>query len=86
MGTEVLRRRPPVSRARQDPPYREIAGIVRERIASGELLPGDQVPSAGELAETRGVSRGTALRALGVLREEGLTTTTPGWGSFVAGR
>jgi DNA-binding GntR family transcriptional regulator len=71
---------------RQEPPYREIAGIVREKIAKGELLPGDQVPSASELAETHGVSRGTALRALGVLREEGLITTTPGWGSFVAGR
>jgi Bacterial regulatory proteins, gntR family len=52
----------------------------------GELLPGDQVPWASELAATHGVSRGTALRALGVLREEGLITTTPGWGSFVAGR
>jgi DNA-binding GntR family transcriptional regulator len=71
---------------RQEPPYREIAGILREKIANGELLPGEQVPSATQLAETHGVSRGTALRALRVLRDEGTITVTQGWGSFVAER
>jgi DNA-binding GntR family transcriptional regulator len=44
---------------------------------------GDQVPTANDLAETYEVSRGTALRALRVLRDEGLTEVTQGWGSFV---
>jgi DNA-binding GntR family transcriptional regulator len=39
-----------------------------------------------ELAKQHGVSRGTALRALGVLKEEGLTEVSPGWGTFVAER
>ena len=59
---------------------------VREKILSGELAPGDQVPSMHELAEQFSVTRGTALRALGVLKEEGLTEASPGWGTFVAER
>jgi GntR family transcriptional regulator len=51
-----------------------------------ELAPGDQVPSVPEICEAYGVSKGTALRALGVLREEGLTEVQPGWGTFVANR
>jgi DNA-binding GntR family transcriptional regulator len=71
---------------RQQPPYLEIAAIVRDKITNGELLPGEQVPSAAELAEAHGVSRGTALRALRVLKDEGTITVVQGWGSFVAER
>jgi DNA-binding GntR family transcriptional regulator len=31
-------------------------------------------------------ARGTALRALGVLKEEGLTEASPGWGTYAAER
>ena len=30
------------------------------------------------------MSKGTAVKALAVLRDEGLTRTVPGWGTFVA--
>ena len=65
------------------PPYLHIAGIIRERIEHGELRPGEQVPSVSRLAEEFEVSRGTARRALDVLKEWGLTEATPGWGTFV---
>jgi len=71
---------------RREAPYLEIAGYVRDKITSGELGPGDQVPSASELCGIFSVSRGTALRALKVLRDEGAIEVTPGWGSFVADR
>ena len=71
---------------RREAPYLEIAGYVRDKITSGELAPGDQVPSASELCRIFSVSRGTALRALKVLRDEGAIDITPGWGSFVADR
>jgi DNA-binding FadR family transcriptional regulator len=38
------------------------------------------------LSEEFGISRGTARRVLITLRDEGLITITPGWGSFVAER
>lgn len=56
---------------------------MRERIEHGELQPGEQVPSVTELASEYEVSRGTARRALDLLKEWGLTEATPGWGTFV---
>jgi DNA-binding GntR family transcriptional regulator len=68
------------------PPYRRVAAILREQIESGVLLPGEQVPSMARLSEQYEISRGTARRVLTTLRDEGLITITPGWGSFVAER
>ncbi len=68
----------------QGAPYKRIAAALRERIASGELGPGEQLRSATQLCQDYSVSRNTALRALALLREEGLITTEQGWGSFVA--
>jgi len=66
------------------PPYKRVAADLREKITSGELLPGEQIPPVPRLIETYQVSRNTALRALRVLKDEGLITIEPGWGAFVA--
>jgi AcrR family transcriptional regulator len=66
------------------PPYRRIADEVRNRIAAGELRPGDRVPSARQLTRDWGVAIATATKALAVLRDEGLTVPTPGVGTVVA--
>ena len=68
------------------PPYRRIAADLRAKIQVGELRPGEQVPSANQLAEQFGVNRNTALRALRLLADEGLVTMEQGWGTFVAER
>ena len=68
------------------PPYLRIAHEIRQRIVHGELRPGEQVPSVTQLAGQYGVSRGTARRALDMLKEWGLTEATPGWGTFVKSR
>ncbi len=67
----------------QTAPYKRIAAGIRSRIESGELRSGEQVPSATQLCEAYGVSRNTALRALKLLRDEGLIILEQGWGSFV---
>ena len=68
------------------PPYLRVAAELREKIANGELLPGEQVPSLDRLAETNGISRTTARRAIQVLMDEGLVISRPRWGVFVAER
>lgn len=69
---------------RRIPRYQRLKdGIVR-RIASGVLGPGDRVPSENELAETEGVSRMTANRALRELTAEGYLERVAGSGTFVA--
>ena len=68
------------------PPYRQIAADLRDRIERGELAPGDMLPSITRLSQEYGVAKGTAVKALALLHDEGLTVTVPGWGTFVAGR
>jgi len=64
-------------------PYMLIVYVFVEKIRSGELKPGDRVPSVTELVETYNVSHSTARRALAKLKEMGLTDTVPGYATFV---
>lgn len=68
------------------PPYKAIAAALREKIEAGELLPGEQLPTVPTLTEEYGVTRNTVLRALRVLRDEGLIEVQQGWGTFVKAR
>ncbi|MEU8317843.1 TetR/AcrR family transcriptional regulator C-terminal domain-containing protein [Nonomuraea sp. NPDC048881] len=67
------------------PVYLRIVAELRDRIAAGELAPGDKVPSTRQIIREWGVAMATATRALGRLREEGLTRAVPGVGTVVAG-
>jgi AcrR family transcriptional regulator len=67
-------------------PYRRIVADIRARIESGELRPGDRVPSARAITREWGVAIATATKAHAVLRDEGLTIARPGVGTVVAGR
>lgn len=58
--------------------YTQIADDLRSRIARGELAPGDDVPTEGDLAERWRTSRGPIRNALATLRAEGLIETTRG--------
>jgi DNA-binding transcriptional regulator YhcF (GntR family) len=62
----------------------QLAQLLRERIRSGRLGPGDRVPSEPQLAREYSVSRDTAQRALAMLADEGLITRRRGVGSIVA--
>jgi DNA-binding GntR family transcriptional regulator len=65
-------------------PFQRIVDELREQITSGVLLPGEQLPSVSRLCEIHSVSRVTVLKALTIVRDEGLIVTVPRWGSFVA--
>jgi GntR family transcriptional regulator len=64
------------------PPYRQIADILREQIATGKLAKGARITES-EITETYEVARNTARRAIAVLREDGLLMTVPQRGSYV---
>jgi DNA-binding transcriptional MocR family regulator len=59
-------------------PVRADRGRDRGLIESGDLAPGDAVPSITSLVEERGVARQTASEALQLLEDEGLTRRVPG--------
>jgi GntR family transcriptional regulator len=65
------------------PRYRQIAGIIRERIERGEIQPQRPVPSEVQIEQEFGVARATARKAIAVLRDAGLVVTVPGLGTFV---
>ena len=67
-----------------EPPYLQVAAILRGRIQSGQLPPGARVPSITALMHEFGIARNTARRAIEVLKEESLVTVRQGWGTFVA--
>lgn len=68
------------------PPSRQIADELRLAITSGELAPGERLPSARELANKYGVTHVTGNQALNVLKAEGLVDARPGRGVFVRER
>lgn len=66
--------------------YTRIADDLRERIATGILRPGDDVPTEAELAERWSTSRGPIRNALAALRAEGLIETSRGRPARVVAR
>jgi GntR family transcriptional regulator len=65
--------------------YEQVAGDIRRAIAEGEAKPGDRLPPARDLAAELGVNTNTVLRALRLLRDEGLLEFRRGRGISVAG-
>jgi DNA-binding GntR family transcriptional regulator len=65
------------------PAYVQVADKLRAAINSGELAPGDQLPTQQTLSTEYGIAVETAKRALGLLRSEGLVVSHQGKGSFV---
>lgn len=52
--------------------YEQLAGLLRERITSGDLREGDRLPSETALAKQAGVSRSTVREALRILEQGGM--------------
>lgn len=59
---------------RNDPTalHEQAAAAIRRAIADGEALPGQRIPQTRDLAAVLGIDRNTVLRALRLLRDEGL--------------
>ena len=68
------------------PVFKQIADRLRAAMQSGELGPGERLPSEQSLMETHGVARGTIRQAVSLLRSEGLVRTEHGRGTFVRDR
>src|SRR5579885_1084259 len=52
--------------------HEQVAAAIRRSIAEGEAKPGERLPPARDLAAVLGVNSNTVLRALRLLRDEGL--------------
>jgi DNA-binding GntR family transcriptional regulator len=66
-----------------EPAYRQLAGILTDRIAAGQWRSGP-LPSVKSLQEEYGVGRDTVLHAIQLLRDAGLVFTVAKRGSYVS--
>ena len=74
--------------------HEQVAAEIRRAISNGEAKPGERIPQARDLATVLGVNTNTVLRALRLLRDEGLlemgrgraitVTGTPDQGAVIA--
>ena len=71
------------ARSDREAKYQQVADRLRGAIQSGELRPGEALPTEKQLAERYGVSRPTIRAALGLLRTEGLIDARQGSGAYV---
>lgn len=76
---------PPVDRSDPTLLHEQVAAEIRRAIANGEAAPGERIPQAKDLAAELGVNTNTVLRALRVLRDEGLLEMGRGRSIRVAG-
>jgi GntR family transcriptional regulator len=72
---------------RNDPTalHEQAAAAIRRAIADGEAGPGQRIPQARDLAAVLGIDRNTVLRALRLLRDEGLLEMGRGRANTVTG-
>ncbi|MGW4404734.1 TetR/AcrR family transcriptional regulator C-terminal domain-containing protein [Nonomuraea sp. NPDC004702] len=66
-----------------DPPFLRITAELRRRVESGELRPGELLPSTRQIVREFGVAMATATKALTALRQAGLARPVPGVGTVV---
>lgn len=74
-----------VSNASGKPIYEQISSQIRDAILSGELAPGELLPSIRSLAGDLRVSVITTKRAYNDLEATGFINSVQGKGSFVTG-
>lgn len=66
------------------PVYRQVIDQVRGGIASGMLVPGDQLPTVRQLAVDLAINPNTVIRAYRELELGGLLETHQGTGTFIS--
>lgn len=64
-------------------PYRQLAEILKARIARGDWAEGRPIASETRLVQEYGIARTTVRRAIAVLVEEQAVWTVQGRGTFV---
>lgn len=67
------------------PLHDQVAAEIRRDIAQGDVRPGERLPPARDMAAVLGVHTNTVLRALRILRDDGVLEFRRGRGVTVSG-
>jgi GntR family transcriptional regulator len=74
-----------IDRSEATPLHDQVAAAIRRAIADGEAGPGERLPLAKDIGAVLGVNKNTVLRAMHILRDEGLLEFKRGRGITVSG-
>ena len=66
--------------------YHDLVEELRDKILSGQIRPGEKLPSENELAAAHAISRQTVRKALQILENEGFVYAEHGRGTFCSDR
>jgi GntR family transcriptional regulator len=66
------------------PTYMQLVNQVRRATRNGTLHSGDRLPTAREVVAALAINPNTVLKAYTQLESEGLVTSRPGLGTFIA--
>lgn len=66
-----------------EPIYQQIVDQIKSQIASGDLEPGDQLPTVRALATDLRINFNTVARAYRILDEERIISTQQGRGTYI---
>ncbi|WP_157575096.1 winged helix-turn-helix domain-containing protein [Jiangella muralis] len=72
----------PIDEWSEEPRYRQLAAILRDRMATDAIPAGGKLPTEVELMDEFGLGRSTVRAAIQVLRDEGLVVARPARGTF----
>jgi|SRR5664280_1939857 len=65
------------------PIYLQVAERIKERLAAGQLKPGDQLPTVRALAQELRVNFNTIARSYRIMDESGIISTQQGRGTYI---
>ena len=66
------------------PIYKQLVDSVKQAIKSGQIKPGDILPSMNDIAAKEGISRETVKKAYSILAKDGTIVPKQGQGFFIA--
>jgi GntR family transcriptional regulator len=66
------------------PIYMQLVERIKQMVASGQLQPGQQLPTIRQLAADLRINYNTVGRAYGILDQEGVISTQQGRGTYIA--
>ena len=68
------------------PIYVQLVDRIKQMVASGQLQPGQQLPTMRQLAADLRINYNTVGRAYAILDQDGVISTQQGRGTFIASR
>ena len=72
-----------IDRSSSEPAYTQLVNLLRGQIASGALRPGSRIPSESQLRKKYNLSPMTVRRAINILLDQGVVSTSRGKGTYV---